>query len=117
MTGASLLLGALGTAWGGFTALALAMDRHHRDSYGGEPAPRRVAWLRVLGTAGLLASLLASLQRQGATQGWVLWCGVLTAAALAVVLGQCYWARRTAALGLAAGAGGVLLALAGLLRM
>jgi len=105
-------VGALGAAVAGFMALALAMDRHHRDSRGRAPAPRQAAALRGLGACALLLSLLASLARQGAAQGWVLWCGVLTAAALAVVLLLSYAPRRAAMAG-AAAAGCALLALLG----
>jgi len=86
-----LVLAAWLAAAAGFTALALAMDRHHEDVFGRGKAPGAARrWLRAGGSAGLLASLLASLAARGPAQGWVLWLGVLTAAALAVVLALSY---------------------------
>jgi hypothetical protein len=96
-------------AFSGFTALGLAMDRHHEDSYGRgtSPGPRR-PWLRRAGALGLLLSLVACLVLKGSTQGWVMWFGVLTAGALAVV-GMLSSAPRHAA-----PLGGLAVALAGL---
>lgn len=97
------------TTFSGFTALGLAMDRHHEDSYGRgtSPGPRR-PWLRGAGMLGLLLSLAACLAIKGPAQGWVLWLGVLTAGALAVV-GMLSSAPRYAA-----PLGGLAVALAGL---
>jgi len=109
-----LLLGcaAFAGALAGFLALSLAMDRHHEDAYGRGTTPgRRRPWLRAAGTALLLLSLGASLGLQGATQGWVLWFGVLTAAALQVVGIVGYAPRQAARIGLCA----ALLAVASLL--
>ena len=104
------------TAFSGFAALGLAMDRHHEDSYGrgSSPGPRR-PWLRVAGALGLLLSLAACLAIQGPTQGWVLWLGVLTAGALAVVGVLSYAPRRAAPLAVLAGAAAVLTTLGALL--
>jgi hypothetical protein len=100
------------TAFSGFAALGLAMDRHHEDSYGrgSSPGARRV-WLRVAGTLGLLLSLAACLAIQGPTQGWVLWLGVLTAGALVLVGVLSYAPRRAALLATVAGAVAALTAL------
>lgn len=97
------------TAFSGFTALGLAMDRHHEDSYGrgSSPGPRR-PWLRGAGALGLLLSLAACLAIKGPAQGWVLWLGVLTAGALGVVGVLSYASRHAAPLG------GLAVALAGL---
>ncbi|WP_298924483.1 DUF3325 family protein [uncultured Ramlibacter sp.] len=95
MSHAALVLFAWLAAACGFAALALAMDRHHEDAFGRGRTPGAARrWLRAGGSAGLLVSLLASLAVQGPTQGWVLWLGVLTAAALAVVLALSYGPRR-----------------------
>ncbi|RIX74953.1 DUF3325 domain-containing protein [Acidovorax cavernicola] len=70
----------------GFCALSLAMDRHCEDVYGRGRTPgawRR--WLQLGGTALLVLSLVASLEAAGASVGWVLWLGALTAGALATV--------------------------------
>lgn len=109
----ALLLGcaAFAGALGGFLALSLAMDRHHEDAYGRGSTPgRRRPWLRAGGTALLLLSLAASLRLQGSTQGWVLWFGMLTAAALTVVGIASYGPQRAARIG----AGAALLAVLGL---
>ncbi len=85
------------TAFSGFAALSLAMDRHHEDSYGRGKSPgARRPWLRLAGTLALLLSLAACLAIQGPTQGWVLWSGVLTAGALVVVGVLSYAPRRAA---------------------
>ncbi len=85
------------TAFSGFAALGLAMDRHHEDSYGRGKSPgARRPWLRGAGALGLLLSLAACLALKGQTQGWVLWLGVLTAGAL-VVVGMLSYAPRRAA--------------------
>lgn len=103
------------TAFSGFTALGLAMDRHHEDSYGRGTSPgRRRPWLRMAGTLGLLLSLAACLALKGPTQGWVLWLGVLTAGALGVIGVLSYVPRRAAPLAVMAGA---LAGLAGLLAV
>jgi hypothetical protein len=98
----SMALAAFCGAFAGFTALSLAMDRHHEDSFGREPGLRR-PWLRLGGVLGLSVSCAASLALRGATQGWVLWIGMLTAGALAVVLMLTYAPRRIAIAGLVAG--------------
>jgi hypothetical protein len=104
------------TAFSGFAALGLAMDRHHEDSYGRGSSPgARRPWLRVAGTLGLLLSLAACLAIQGPTQGWVLWLGVLTAGALVVVGVLSYAPRRAAALALIAGALAAITALLALI--
>ena len=104
------------TAFSGFAALGLAMDRHHEDSYGRGSSPGlRRPWLRGAGTLGLLLSLAACLAVQGPTQGWVLWLGVLTAGALAVVGVLSYAPRRAARLAAAAGAVAAVAALLALI--
>ncbi|KAF1055552.1 MAG: hypothetical protein GAK43_00347 [Stenotrophomonas maltophilia] len=77
----ALLLAAVG-----FTCLALAMERHHRDVAGHVAAPARRRLLRVLGWSGLAASLVASIAAWGAAQGVVGACGVFAAGAGALVL-------------------------------
>lgn len=71
----------------GLAALALAMDRHHEAlarRWRGRFA-RRV--LRVVGVALLAASLASAVGEVGGSQGVLLWLGVLTPSALAVVGG------------------------------
>lgn len=84
-----------GAAFGGFAALSLAMDRHHEDVHGrGRPRYLSQSWLRMAGAAGLLFSLGASLAAGGPAQGWVLWFGVLTAAAGVLVSLLAYAPRQ-----------------------
>lgn len=82
----------------GFAALALAMDRHHRQV-------RRTAlagWLRwllrVTGTLALAASLAACVFESGWGRGWVMWFGLLSAAAAMIVLSLTFWPQRFAPL-------------------
>ncbi|MEG0184727.1 MAG: DUF3325 domain-containing protein, partial [Stenotrophomonas sp.] len=84
--GQRMSLLALLLAAAAFACLALAMERHHRDVVGHAPAIARHRLLRVLGVAGLGASLLASIAAWGLAQGVVGWCGVLAAGAGAMVL-------------------------------
>ncbi len=104
------------TAFSGFAALSLAMDRHHEDSYGRGRSPgSRRPWLRLAGTLGLLLSLAACLLIRGPAQGWVLWLGVLTAGALVLVGVLSYAPRRAARLAAVAGAVAMLAMLIALL--
>ncbi|HIV69596.1 MAG TPA: DUF3325 domain-containing protein [Candidatus Aquabacterium excrementipullorum] len=79
-----MAVAAIALAYAGFTALSLAMDRHHADVYGRgkEPSPRARQWLRAGGAAGLALSLLACVERQGWNMGPILWCGAMTLGAL-----------------------------------
>ncbi len=69
----------------GFTGLCLAMPRHHRQIHWRVPRPSTLAWLRVIGAAGVAVSLLFC----GLAWGWgigpVAWLGLLTLAGLAVI--------------------------------
>ncbi len=98
MSAMALATVALSSAIAGFASLSLAMDRHYADCVGrgASPADKRL-WLRLGGALGLVASLAASLMLQGPSQGWVLWFGVLTAAALLTVGVLAFKARFTAA--------------------
>lgn len=86
-------------AYAGFAALCLAMERHHGEVFGTRRIPprRRIA-LRVVGWLLLAASLPACVAGWGWAFGTVAWCGVLTAAALLVVLLLPYRPRLMAAL-------------------
>ena len=92
-------------AWGGFTLLALAMDRHHRQMRpASRPCPRRSRPCLRLGGAMLLAlSLAAAIRVAGPTTGPVLWVAILSAAALTLIV-LLAWRPRWA---LYAGAGPV----------
>jgi hypothetical protein len=98
--------------YAGFAALCLAMDRHHEQVLGRRRiAPGRRRALRLAGTLLLLASPLPCLVLAGWGGGSVLWCGMLTAAALLLTLALPYAPRLAAALALALPALGLLLAL------
>jgi hypothetical protein len=98
---AMLLIAALASAGGGFTALSLAMSRHWEGVHGrgSAPAPKLLLCLRLLGVGGLLLSLLVCLHSWGAAQGWVAWAGVLTAAAPVPALTLTYAARAVMRIG------------------
>jgi hypothetical protein len=103
-------------AFSGFTALGLAMDRHWEDAFGrGSSAGPLRHWLRAGGAAGLWLSLMASLELTHNAQGWVVWFGVMTIAAIGVVLVLSYAPQRAKAIGSAATAGVVLAGLLSLL--
>ncbi|MCZ2499343.1 DUF3325 family protein [Xylophilus sp. Kf1] len=101
-------LAALGAALGGFYALSLAMDRHYEDSFGRGASPGRARrWLQAAGTLALLLSMVLCCRLKGGGQGTVLWCGLLTVAALLVCLTLSYAPRH--AMRLMFGAGGLTL--------
>lgn len=80
------LLLALLLACVGFASLALAMDRHHRQLRQCVPSHRQRQWLRLLGSLGLAVSLAICLADAGWASGIVLWLGILSLAALTIVL-------------------------------
>ncbi|NKI95512.1 DUF3325 domain-containing protein [Rhizobacter sp. SG703] len=98
---AALLFSAGGIAW-----LALAMEVHWQQAHGSATGPgRRTATaLRVLGSAALLASLVACLVADHATMAVLVWVMSLAASALLVALTLAWrprwlawlapWARR-----------------------
>lgn len=105
LTNSMAVIAALSSAAGGFTALSLAMDRHWEGLHGRGNLPsdgtRRM--LRWSGSGGLLVSLLVCLYVWGASQGWVAWAGMLTAAAIGLVLLLSYGTRAVVRAGWAAG--------------
>lgn len=112
MTAALAGIAALLLAHAGFAALALAMDRHHRAMWvKTRGCPRQLRpILTTAGTLALAASLAAALRAWPPANGAVAWFGLLTVAALALVLLLTYRPRfalavgvTAAALGLAAG--------------
>ena len=98
----------LACAHAGFVALCLAMERHHEQALGQRRIPP--GRQRLLAGGGWLL-LAASLVPVVATLGWglgtVAWCGLLTAAALPVVVVLSWrprWVMGTAVAGLGIGA-------------
>jgi hypothetical protein len=116
MTDILAMIAAVASASGGFTALSLAMDRHWEALHGrgNLPSDQTRRMLRWSGGGGLLVSLLTCLFVWGPSQGWVAWAGMLTAAAISMVLVLSYAAHAVMRIGWAAGgasAVGLLLAL------
>jgi len=70
----------------GFAALALSMSRHHQQVCRGEPSHRRQGLLRLVGWGLLLAALGLCQAHAGWASGLVWWTGLLTAAALLVIV-------------------------------
>jgi hypothetical protein len=88
-----MILLALLSAHIGFGALALAMDRHHRQVFGRGPGtPLRIT-LRIVGASALAASFAACVAGSGWSIGAVEWFGVLSAAPLTLVLLLAYRPR------------------------
>ncbi|MEQ1580807.1 MAG: DUF3325 domain-containing protein [Steroidobacteraceae bacterium] len=83
-------------AYSGFTALCLAISRHHRQLWHRPATSQRALVLRLVGAALLAGSLLASTQAEGMPRGVVAWFGVLPLAALLLV-GLLPFSPRTAA--------------------
>ncbi|MGC4076465.1 MAG: DUF3325 family protein [Rubrivivax sp.] len=80
-----MLIAATLAALAAFAWLALAMDEHWQRVQGGAmPPPRRP--LRVLGAAGVVASLAACLRADPPSMAVLVWLMLLAAAALAVAL-------------------------------
>ncbi len=69
----------------GFGALAMAMRRHHRDVFGGNPSVARSAILRALGILLLAASYGVLCRDLGVTEGTIEWLGLISLAAITVV--------------------------------
>lgn len=74
----------------GFSALALAMDRHHHARIGARPARLRKRLLQVAGSLALALSLAASVADFGPAYGPIVWLGLLTAGAAPVLLALTY---------------------------
>lgn len=90
---------ALALAHAGFWALSLAMERHHEEVFATRRIPpRRALALRLAGWGLLALSAPAAFAAAGAVTGAILWCGVLTAAALPCALLLAYAPRLGAGL-------------------
>ena len=77
----------------GFAALALAMHRHHQQSFGRRPSRKARLLMRVAGATGLGSSFVVCVAGGGWAVGPVLWFGLLSAAGLVVVLLLAYRRR------------------------
>lgn len=69
-----------------FTALCLAMPRHHEDVLGRKPSARCRQGLKLAGWLLLGLSLWAVVSMRGWSFGLVDWCAVLMFSALTLVL-------------------------------
>lgn len=104
---AALVLAAWAFAFAGWVAFSRTMARHASPGAAGTgPSGPRRHLLRGAGLTGLALSLLACRQAQGSSQGWVLWCGVLTLSAMGLVLVLTWTPQRAARAGLTAAAAG-----------
>ena len=84
----------------GFICLSLSMKRHFRQLWPQSAPARSVVWLlRCVGYGALTAALLPAINKLGVSIGIVLWCGLLTAAALTVSLLLAYRPRWLPSLG------------------
>ena len=108
-----LLTAALLLASAGMTALALAIDRHHRQVYGADATPGARLVLRVAGAVLLALAIYPCVLLWGSGAGFVAWIGMLTVGALLAAGLLPYWPARIAPLAVAAGALG-LVGIAGL---
>lgn len=77
----------------GFVALALAMERHHRQVWQRAPSRKQCLLLRCAGVIGLGAALAACVAHAGWATGTVIWLGLMTVAALTVALVLSYRPR------------------------
>ena len=92
-------LAALVLATAGFAAIALSMHKHHRDLFGRPPSRPRALAFAGAGWALLALSFWVCIVVSGWAIGPVLWIGLLTLAALVIVLALTYGA------GIVSGAG------------
>lgn len=107
-------LAALCASFSGFTALCLAMERHHRDVLGGKPTARRRMLLKAAGAAGVIVAL-ALLASARAWIGLVEWVGVLAAGATLVAVVLAYRPKAAPLAGIIAATAVLPVAIAGFL--
>lgn len=85
-------------AYGGFLALSLAMPRHYGQAFPGrKPGAKVPTALRIIGVAALGAALAVCIARWHVGMGITAWVGVLTVAAVLLVLVLTYsgsWRAR-----------------------
>lgn len=80
------ILCALGLAYAGMASLSLAMDRHHGQVFGRDPAPTLRRALQLAGSVLLALAIWPCVAGWSATVGVVAWLGFLSAGALGVAL-------------------------------
>jgi hypothetical protein len=72
-------------SYAGWTALALAMPRHHGQIWGRQPRPANQYGLRFGGSVLLALAFVACIQQWGLAIGSVAWIGALSASAICFV--------------------------------
>jgi hypothetical protein len=90
---------ALALAYAGFTALCLAMERHYLQVWATLPARSAVVTLRAGGAVLLVLALATCVAAFPGSLGFVVWLGVLTAAAMPLVFLLPYAPRATVFVG------------------
>jgi hypothetical protein len=93
MTIAFATIAAVALGFAGFSALALAMNRHHQQVLKRAPSTAHARGLRATGWILLSLSLVCCVMGWGASVGPVVWFGLLSADAIAVVLLLTYLAQ------------------------
>ncbi|MGG5290045.1 DUF3325 domain-containing protein [Pseudomonas shirazensis] len=104
----SLVTGSLLFAYAGMLGLCQGLERHYKQVWQRSPSPALRLILRALGWLGLLLSLLLCAQAWGWAMGAVAWFGVISLAAVLLVMLLPYWPRFALALVAAIPAWGVL---------
>lgn len=84
----------------GFASLALSMHRHHRDLFSCPPSRLRSVGFSLIGWCLLISSFWVCIVSSGWAIGPVLWVGILTIAALIIVLALTFgpgflWAHQS----------------------
>lgn len=79
----------------GFGSLMLAMDQHCKRVCQCVPSQKMRLILRFIGLVALFVALTASIMYLGWDTGMVLWLGLLTSAALSILIVLIYWPSST----------------------
>jgi hypothetical protein len=107
-----MLLLAWTLSFSGFTALCLAMERHHRQTLRTVPTAPIVVALRTGGCALLALALAACVASFPGSLGFVVWLGVLTVAAAPLAFALPYAPRAAVTAAACAPFAAALIALA-----
>jgi hypothetical protein len=90
----TIVLTAVALTYAGMAALALAIDRHHRQAFGADAAPTARNALRGAGSLLLALAVTPCVHLWGPGAGVVAWTGMLTTGALLSTLLLPYWPRK-----------------------